>query len=177
MVCPEKVQRDVWFITHHPTVVTGRPMRNIKECARAEFVDRASIHRSGDTAGERQPNVLDVAVRCARTRPHMKGPLSPRLVRGATNYHATNANEFKFSLFECSYLIGFFETLQNSFKHGHNYLPSWICKNALIIIRTKCPALLTSPFSGWRSGPTITDSPSRRARCEAEGGAHRADKA
>jgi hypothetical protein len=41
----EKVQGDVWRVTHDPTVVAGRPRRNVEEHAGAEFVDRAVIHR------------------------------------------------------------------------------------------------------------------------------------
>jgi len=67
MLCAEEVQGDVGRITHHPAIVTGRSGWNVEEHAGAEFVDGAVIHRSRGTTGEHQPNVLDVAARCAPT--------------------------------------------------------------------------------------------------------------
>src|SRR5713226_2954483 len=118
------MQRNVRRITHHPAIVTGRSGWNIKEHSGAEFVDRAVLHRSSGTSGEHHPNMLDVAARRAHAGPDVNGPLPSGLVRGAADGHASDANEFEFSFFERSYLVGLFKTLQNCLKHGHNSLTS-----------------------------------------------------
>ena len=115
----EKMQRDVWCITHHPTIVTGRSMWNVEERAGAEFVDGAVIHRRSGTARENQTDVLDVAARSAYAGPDMNGPFPSWLVRGAADGHAPDANEFEFSFLEGLYLVGLFETFQNRFQRRH----------------------------------------------------------
>src|SRR6266849_2137700 len=114
------MQRNVRRITHHPAIVTGRSGWNIKEHSGAEFVDRAVLHRSSGTSGEHHPNMLDVAARRAHAGPDVNGPLPSRLVRGAADGHTSDANEFEFSFFERSYLVGLFKTFQNCLKHRHN---------------------------------------------------------
>src|SRR5271170_2287401 len=59
-VRPEKMQRDIWFIAQHPTVVTGRSGWNVEEHAGAEYVNSAVLHRGRGRAGEHQPNMLDI---------------------------------------------------------------------------------------------------------------------
>ena len=63
--------------------------------------------------------------------PDVNGPLPSGLVRGAADGHASDANEFEFSFFERSYLVGLFKTLQNCLKHGDSPLASRICGNPL----------------------------------------------
>src|SRR5208282_1315197 len=74
------MQRYVGRITHHPTVVAGRSGWNVEEHAGAEFVVRAVLHRSGGTAGEHHPNMLDVAARRPDAGPDVNGPLPSGLV-------------------------------------------------------------------------------------------------
>src|SRR6266853_5783306 len=90
------MQGDVWHITYHPTIVTGRSGWNIKEHPSAKFVDRAVLHRSRGTAGEHQPHMLDVAARRTHAGPDVNGPLPSWLVGGAADGHAPDANEFEF---------------------------------------------------------------------------------
>ena len=59
--------------------MTGRPGWNVKEHAGAQFVDRAILHRSRGTAGEHQPNVLDVAALRTHAGPDVNGPLPSEL--------------------------------------------------------------------------------------------------
>src|ERR1700726_3900031 len=110
------MQRHVWRVAHHPTIVTGRPGWNVKESAGAEFMNRAVFHGSSRAAGEHHANVFDVAARGAHTRSDMHGPFPSRLIRSAADGHAADADEFKFSFFECSYFIGLFEMFQNGIK-------------------------------------------------------------
>jgi hypothetical protein len=112
----EKVQGDVWCITHDPTVVAGRPGRNVEEHAGAEFVDRAVIHRSRGTAGEHQTNVLDGAARRAHAGSDMEGPLPPGLIRSAADGHTPDANKFESPFLERPYLVRLVKTLQNCFQ-------------------------------------------------------------
>src|ERR1700719_1011246 len=128
------MQRDVWRVAHHPTIVTGRPRWNVKESAGAEFVDRAVFHGCSRAAGEHHANMLHVAARRAHTGSDMHGPFPSRLIRSAADGHATDANKFEFSFFECSYFVRVFKALQNSFKHRYSSVASQIWGTTTIIL-------------------------------------------
>src|ERR1700722_8016516 len=119
VVGSEKMERDVRSVTQDPTIVTGRPGWNVKERPGAEFVDRTVVHRRCSTTGKHQPHVLNVTARRPDARPDVKGPLPSRLVCGPANGHAPDADEFEFSFFERSHLVGLFKTLQNRFDVRH----------------------------------------------------------
>jgi len=117
VLSPYKMQGDIRFITDHPAVVTGRSGRNVEERTSAEFVNGTVLHRSRGAAGEYQSNMLYVAARSADAWPDVNGPFPSGLVGGAADGHAADADEFEFSFFEGSYLVGFFKTFQNGLKH------------------------------------------------------------
>src|ERR1700674_2139053 len=135
------MQRDVGRIPHHPTIVTGRSGWNVKEHAGAEFVDRAILHRSRGTAGEHQPNMLDVAARRTHAGPDVNRPLPAGLVCGTADGRAPDADQFKFSFFEHSYFVRLLKALQNCLNHRHNSFASRICGNAAHHASSKLDAL------------------------------------
>jgi hypothetical protein len=55
--------------------------------------------------------MFDVAARRTYAGADVHGPLPSGLVRGAADGHASNANEFEFSFFECPHFVGLFKTL------------------------------------------------------------------
>src|SRR5260370_27158635 len=133
------MQRDVRRNPHHPTVVTGRSGWNIKEHSGAEFVDRAVLHRSSGTSDEFLPTMFYVAARRANAGPDVNGPLPSGLVRGAADGHASDANEFEFSFFERSYLVGLLKALKNYLKHRHNSLASrWAEMLCIMLVHIRC---------------------------------------
>src|ERR1700682_677533 len=146
------MQRDVRFIPHHPTIMTGRSGWNVKERADAEFVDGAVLHRSRGTAREHEPNMLDVAARCPYARPNMNGPLPSRLIGGAADGHAPDAKQFEFSFFEHSYFVRLLKALQNRLKHRHNSLASRICGNIVHRTRSNSMLFLRIPRRSLRLG-------------------------
>src|SRR5260370_1040191 len=161
------MQRDVRRITHHPTVVTGRSGWNVKENAGAEFVDRAVLHRSSGTSGEHHPNMLDVAARRAHAGPDVNGPLPSGLVRGAADGHASDANEFEFSFFERSYLVGLLKALKNCLKHGHNSLASrWAEMLCIMLVHIRC--FFSQKFIGvlYVSAVKRSSLPSTAPQCQ-----------
>jgi hypothetical protein len=80
-------------------------------------VDAAIVQRCSGATRDDQPNMLDVAARCTHAWSDMNGPSPPRLVRGATNCHVPDSNDFEFPFFECPYFVGLFKLFQNYFEH------------------------------------------------------------
>jgi len=59
-----------------------------------------------------------------------------------------NANEFEFSFFERSYLVGLFKTLQNSLEHRHNSLANrWAETLRIMLVQLRCFFLENSSVS------------------------------
>jgi hypothetical protein len=85
-------------------------------------MDLSVRHRGSGAARKDHPNVLDVAVRRADSGPNVNGPLPPRFIRGAADVHVPDPNDFEFSLFEASYFIRLFKSLQNYFEHFRKLL-------------------------------------------------------
>jgi hypothetical protein len=111
------MERHVRVIADDPAIVTRRPGWNVKEGTGTEFVNRAVFHRSGGTAGKHQAYMLAVAMRCAYSVSNIDGPPPPRLVRGPTDCHVPDPNDFKSSFFESSYFVRLFKSFQNHFEH------------------------------------------------------------
>ena len=122
VLCPEKMQRDVWRITHNPTIVTRRAGWNEKKCACSEFVDGAVLHRSRRATGDHKTYMLHIATRRPHRRPDVNRPLPSWLVRGAADRHAPDPDDFELSLLERSHFVGLFKSLQNGVNRGHNHL-------------------------------------------------------
>src|SRR5208283_4622254 len=111
MLRAEKMQRNVGLIAYHPAIVSRRPGRDVKQHAGPQLVNRTIVHRRCGTAGDYQPNMLDIAARSPYARAHVFGPLPSGLVDSPADGHATEANEFESSLFERPHFIRMFEPL------------------------------------------------------------------
>src|SRR6202035_5575972 len=60
----------------------------------------------------------------------MNGPLPSRLIGGAADGHAPDANQFEFSFFEHSYCVRLLKALQNCLKHRYNSLAFSVAKRS-----------------------------------------------
>jgi len=105
------MQGDVGLVADYPAIVTRRPGRNVKEGTGAEFVDPAVVHGGSGAAGEDEADVFDVASGGADRGADVGGPFPAGLVGGAADGHATEADDFEFTLFEGADFIGGFEAL------------------------------------------------------------------
>src|ERR1700690_227790 len=118
------MQRDIGRIAYHPTIVSGRAGRDVKDHAGTEFVDGAVFHCSRRTTGEHQPNMLDVAERRPHAGADVNRPLPSGLVGGASDRHSSDANQFESSLFKHTHFVWRFKALQYCIKHRHTPSPA-----------------------------------------------------
>jgi hypothetical protein len=99
---------------------------NVKGIACLDFEHAAVVHCHRRPAGHDQAHVLYIAASLSQSFPDMSGPFPTGSVRGATDGHASDVDDLKFSFFELSRFVGFIESLQDQVKHCnlHGYTES-----------------------------------------------------
>src|SRR2546423_362862 len=105
--CAEKVQRDIGLVAQDPTVVRNR--WNIKEIARAHFLNSATLKGGGRRSRKNYPDVFDSAMRCAGRRADVFAPFPTGLIGSSSNCHFPNADNLEFAFRERAYFVGSFE--------------------------------------------------------------------
>src|SRR5689334_2161419 len=114
-VGPHEMQRDVRFVSHDPTIV---PRRYVKDVATLHFDDSPVVHCRSSTSRKDHSDVLDSAALCPCGATHVQGPLPSWLVSSSTDGHSAQMHQFKLSFFKCARLVRLLKALQDDLEHG-----------------------------------------------------------
>src|ERR1700686_2848645 len=113
VISTEGMQRHVGLITEHPRVV--RLGRDVEQVSGAQFDHPAVRECRGGSAGDDEPDVLDVAPRLPETTPHVLGPTPARLVSSAAHRHTADPHELEPPECHCTNFVRLLEAPEN---HG-----------------------------------------------------------
>src|SRR5262249_5804576 len=115
VLCTQEMQRDIWFITDHPTVV--RQWRNIEDTAWREFDHWPTFHCRRGSSRNNHSNVFNFTQGRPRNWADMFRPFPSGFVGGSANGHAANPDHLEPALVKRANLIGILKSLQEYFEH------------------------------------------------------------
>src|SRR5215470_7320405 len=110
IISSKEVQRDVYFIAHHPAVMAGS---DVEEISGLHLDDAAVVHCGRGSAGQHQADVFHRAAADAQRLADVNRPSPPRFIAGAADGHAPDANDLELALLEGANLVRLLESFQD----------------------------------------------------------------
>jgi len=116
MVRAQEVQRNIRVIANNPTIVRGR--WDVKQRAGQKIDYPAATHRGYCMARNDESHMFDLTQLRAGKRPHVLGPLPPRLIGGPPQSEPTDPDDLKFTVLEFAGLIRILESFKDDLVHS-----------------------------------------------------------